>query len=90
MTAIVPLSIKTKKQLKAHLAAGEQLILQDPSPWGTRFIHLNAQLDGGKRIAHIINGHEMEVGYSVCCTNHPKRSWFAQISIKPGGSLKVT
>ena len=86
MTAIVPLSIKTKKQLKAHLEAGNLLTLENPTPWGSDSIILNANLT--HRI--LVNSEYVKPGYFVCCTNHPKRSWFAKISIKPDGSLKVS
>lgn len=34
---------------------------------------------------------EMAPGRTVVCTNHPRRSWFAQVQIGPNGEIaKVT
>ena len=84
MTAVVPSFIKTKKQLKAHLEAGEKLILEDPTPWGWNRIELNY----GETNLNV-NGEDKMPGDSVYCTNHPKRSWFAQITIQPDNTLRI-
>lgn len=85
MTAIVPLNIKTKKQLKEIIAARKPLVIKDPTPWGTRSIILNVNLTR----PILIDGAYAPKGYSFTCTNHPKRSWFAEISLTSDGTIKV-
>jgi hypothetical protein len=66
-------SFKSKKQLKeAMLESPESVYFRDPSIFNPRSYR----------------GDEIPSGVSFVCTNHPKRSWFAQI-ISTGGRIKV-
>lgn len=84
MTAIAPLNIKTKKQLKETISAGESIFFDDPTPWGSRLIAVHS---ADNRI--FVDYLEQAPGYSFTCTNHPKRSWFAEISLTSDGIIKV-
>lgn len=93
MTAIVPASITTKKQLKQHLAEGQYLELKDPTPWGEDLYMLNVTsvpvLGGPLKQDYKVpeRGSRMvlNVGHTIYCTNHPKRSWFAQLKLTEKG-----
>ncbi len=84
MTHIVA-GYKTKKELKAVLdnilSNGSEVYLSDPSIFpGAKSIYING-FDG--RLDTNLSDGEM-----VVCTNHPKRSWFAQVTRK-GGKVVV-
>jgi hypothetical protein len=85
MTAIAPSHIKTKKALKEAISAGKPLLFQDPNPWGYSTIRVNTP-----NFPLLVDGTAVEPGYSFTCTNHPRRSWFATISLSPSGQLKVS
>lgn len=85
MTCIVE-RFKTKKELKQHVEAHCQgpnmqpsldVYISNPSPFPA----------GTFEYAGMVSA--LPEGKKVIVTNHPKRSWFAQIERK-GGKLKVT
>jgi hypothetical protein len=97
MTAIVPAWIATKKQLKAAISEGVEITLLDPTPWGDDQIVLNkarpgAELNPHRKIPLGRTSSEtiLQPGEAIFCTNHPKRSWFAEIVVMPDNSLKVS
>lgn len=66
--------IPSKKALKERvLTAPATVLIQDPSIFQPRTFYVD----------------EMQVGQVEVCTNHPKRSWFAQIERTSKG-FKVT
>jgi hypothetical protein len=75
MTAIVDPAIKTKKQLKesAQSADFARQLFTEPSPWVDRIRPYESML----------------VGETIVVTNHPKRSWFAQITRKSATQWSV-
>lgn len=76
MTCIVQ-GFKTKKALREHLAAGGDTFISNPSFFPpNRF-----EYDG--------MACRLPIGQVVIVTNHPKRSWFAQIERTETG-FKVT
>jgi hypothetical protein len=89
MTAIVPARFKTKKAFKLALLAGEEISLRDPTPWGEDTITFNQPASTLSSAGHFLQGVKMQPGSAVYCTNHPKRSWFAEIIIQPNGTLRV-
>ena len=63
MTWIV-IGAKTKKELKEKLASGGKGVsFEDPSIFKPLFY----------------TAEEVPKGFSLVCTNHPKRSWFAKV-----------
>ena len=66
-------NIKTKKELRERLAAGHCVTIEDPSIFKPRSFLST----------------DMTVGQREVVTNHPKRSWFAQIERTAAG-FKVT
>lgn len=84
MTAIAPLYIKTKKQLKSEITEGQTVFFDDPTPWGSRTIEVNPEA-GTITVDYL----EQPPGFFFTCTNHPRRSWFAEISIDASGTIKV-
>lgn len=67
MTCIVNAQrFPTKKSLKEALAAGQSVVIQDPSIFNPR----------------TIRNEDMQDGESIIVTNHPKRSWFGCIKRK--------
>jgi len=74
MTCIVsPTVFPSKKALKEHLAAGANVNIYDPTIFNERRF----------------TARDMAVGEVVVVTNHPKRSWYAQIKRTEDG-FKVT
>ncbi len=63
---------KTKKDLIEHLSNGYAVIIYDPSIVAPRAFSTS----------------ELKEGEEIVATNHPKRSWFAQIGRK-GGKIYV-
>jgi len=63
---------KTKKELREHAARGGSFDIHDPSIFNERWF----------------NSQALKEGEEVVVTNHPKRSWFAQVGRK-GGRLYV-
>lgn len=83
MTHIVPAHVKTNKQLRELLYSDPDSVrFEDPSIFpgacsGTAREILDNQVEIGRRGA-------------FQCTNHPKRSWFAEITYDSRGRLKVS
>lgn len=67
-------NFKTKKQLKEHVATYGDVDIHDPSIF---------QSYVGRARNYIKSGRHCTV------TNHPKRSWFAQLVINSQGKLMV-
>lgn len=59
---------KTKKELKERIARRERVAIADPSIVAPRFFYSD----------------ELKEGEEVVVTNHPKRSWFAQVGRRNG------
>lgn len=69
MTCIIDARLKTKKQLREALhnpEARKRFFITDPSIVNPRHFSID----------------DMPIGEDLVVTNHPKRSWFAQISRK--------
>jgi hypothetical protein len=64
---------KTKKALRATLEGGGEVFFEDPSIFNPRSVFSKS----------------MKLGEKLVCTNHPKRSWFAQVERTEKG-WKVT
>lgn len=65
MTCIVdPKKYPTKKSLRQALLAKEVVSFRDPSIVATR----------------TFTSEDMRVGEQIVVTNHPKRSWFAEVT----------
>ena len=79
MTHIVPPTIKTKKELKEEIKAGRRLYFQDPSLFNPQSWEVNST-----------SNLSLPKGSTIYCTNHPKRSWFAQITRKQDGTYRVS
>lgn len=74
MTCIVnPSRFPTKKSLKERILSGGQVWIEDPSVNRPRSF-LSSELQPGEK---------------VTVTNHPKRSWFAQVGRDVDGTLYV-
>jgi hypothetical protein len=80
MTMIVS-GFKTKKAFKeTMLAEGEAIPFEDPAlmpewkKYGRTYFTLGV----------------MEIGDTFCVTNHPKRSWFAEVKCTAAGQYKVS
>ena len=75
MTCVVsPTKYPTKKALKAAVEAAPQRVwIEDPSIFSPR----------------LFSADEIPPGCTEVVTNHPKRSWFAQIGCKADGTLFV-
>ena len=67
MTMIV--QVATKKELKSQLLAGEAVRIEDP-----------ALMPAWRKYGESFLATELPVGAVICVTNHPKRSWFAEIT----------
>jgi len=65
-------SCETKKELKQAISEDRDLSIEDPSIMNPRCFSLS----------------EIQEGEKVYVTNHPKRSWFAQIS-RLNGKLAI-
>jgi hypothetical protein len=92
VTAIVPQHIKTKKALKTAFADHDTLEITDPKPWGEDIFVFNVPTPEGLKHYKYPAGstkHEVMESTIVYCTNHPKRSWFAQIIVAAGGKVIV-
>ena len=76
MTHIVDPLIKTKKQLREEIKNGyaARIYMHDPAI---------VNPDSGT-IPGLVDRHG-----SIFCTNHPKRSWFAEITRDRNGNLIV-
>lgn len=77
MTCIVK-GFKTKKDLAAAAKAGEPIQISNPSPFPQGTYEWNGW------------AADMPIGKVAIVTNHPKRSWFAQITKRPDGTLRVS
>jgi hypothetical protein len=75
MTCIV--SHKTKKAFKQAVADNPQTPIEDPSIFASYY----GRIDTHPGL--------QDAGSSITVTNHPKRSWFAQVK-RVGTELKVT
>lgn len=74
MTCIVdPQKYPTKKSLRQAIGARESVTIKDPSLFNPR------------EFLHT----EIREGELIVVTNHPKRSWFAQIKKLPDGRFEV-
>lgn len=75
MTCIVKNIIKypTKKALREAVAAGEIVSFEDPSIFNPRWF----------------TTYTMAKGTTEVVTNHPKRSWFAQVTKDLNGKVVV-
>lgn len=75
MTCIVPQDVKTKKALKELVAAthGMQPLIDEPNIVNPRSFY----------------PAQMAIGESCYVTNHPKRSWFAEIKRTGANTFKV-
>jgi hypothetical protein len=74
MTMIVDVNrYPSKKSLKEALERGETITIEDPSIFNPK----------------IFTTEEMERGQKVIVTNHPKRSYFAEIFKDVDGRFKV-
>lgn len=79
MTHIVnPSRYPTKKAFREAVLRGTEVYCEDPSIFSPKAYYLN----GGE------NNGDLQEGGSFVVTNHPKRSWFAQVE-RIGGKLKV-
>lgn len=77
MTMIV--NLPTKKALKEAIAVDPQsFVVVDP-----------ALMPEWRKYGERFRLHSMKPGESIVVTNHPKRSWFAEITAKEGGTYKV-
>lgn len=74
MTAIVPTWIKTKKALKDAIINNADITFTNPTPWGNEYPTLKG----------------MTPNQTIFCTNHPRRSWFAQITCTGPNTYKVS
>ena len=64
----------TKKELKQKLQeTPERISFEDPSIFAPKFLR----------------AEEIPAGFKCVCTNHPKRSWFAQVE-RLAASWRVT
>lgn len=85
MTVIVE-GIKTKKELKEAADLWNQ---------GERGLDVPGQFQDPAIVNPLNQGNPFTfalvkaAGLSFVCTNHPKRSWFAQISVSPSGKVIV-
>ena len=67
-------SFKTKKELKEHCEKANNFFMEDPS--------IFAPFCGTAQ-------DYLKKNSSFCVTNHPKRSWFASVTLV-NGKIKVT
>lgn len=67
MTMIVQ-AISTKKELKTRLLMGGNVRIEDP-----------ALMPEWRKYGSSFLATELPVGATIVVTNHPKRSWFAEI-----------
>ena len=65
-------NFKTKKELKEAVNKRKIFYIEDPSFFNPR----------------TFTTKDMKHGEVICVTNHPKRSWFAQLK-KVGGDISV-
>lgn len=79
MTHIAPARFKTKKALKEAIESGASVFLNDPSV----FDPVSGQYD------HILETMEARGRSSFVVTNHPKRSWFAEVTRNRDGKIVV-
>lgn len=63
----------TKKSLRQAIGARERVVIRDPSVFNPREFAIS----------------EMKEGELIVVTNHPKRSWFAQLKKLPDGRIEV-
>ena len=63
----------TKKSFREAALAGDNIWIEDPSFFNPRCFYSD----------------DIPPGRTEVVTNHPKRSWFAQIGRKPSGELFV-
>lgn len=67
MTAIAPSKFPTKKALREAASAGSpefaETVFENPTPWGS------------ERLVPA----NMKPGDCFVCTNHPRRTWFAEV-----------
>ena len=74
MTCIVsPKRYPTKKAFREAALAGDKIWIEDPSFFNPRYFFSD----------------DIPPGRTEVVTNHPKRSWYAQIGRKPSGELFV-
>lgn len=95
MTAIVPDYVKTKKLLKELLSQGNYMELTNPTPWGDELYMLNTtHIYPAEKGGPLTEDYKIDVygkrtilpcDYKIYCTNHPKRSWFAQLTLTEKG-----
>lgn len=77
MTHIVSPNIRTKKQLRETL--------QDP----TKVMQVHFTDPSIFPGAWSGRADQMELGQTIVCTNHPKRSWFASVTKRHDGLFTV-
>ena len=77
MTMIIE-GYASKKALREAVAAGTEVTVYDPS-----------LMEDWRKYGEYFKISSLPEGASIVATNHPKRSWFAEISVK-GGKIKVS